>query len=554
MKTGAVEHEFPPHEQPLMAGSPATPAHPQRRAAAYVLIGILLSITAGLSNGLLLANLPQIQGALGLTSQEGAWLITVYAVGNASMSMLVVKSRQQLGMQRTSRFFLLGFVFVAGLQLLSHSYGSELALRTVGGVIAAGFGPLGMFYVMQGLPAKLRISGIVIYIGLTQVALPLARWISPALLFNGEIQNLYVFEFGLALTCLGSVAVLRLPPGIIVEVFERLDFVTFGLLTAGLTLLCTVLAQGRIVWWTTEWLGYATAGAVLFTGSALLIEHYRASPLLNTRWLGTRDILRIVIAATTMRMLLSEQAFGATGLMAAVGMGADQLVAYHGVLTACTLAGVSASLVLLKNGDLNRPIVIAVAIIAVAAFADANASNLTRPANLFLTQGAIAFSAALFLGPTLLTGLVHAIAKGPAHLVTFSAIFSISQTIGGLLGTAFLGTYQILRQRVHFQDLVNSIVLSDPQVALRVQQLGGAYAKVVTDPVQRQALGVRLLGQQLTRESNVAAFNDVFFLVGVLATIALVLMGGSWLSNRVRGIDPLTEHMAVIQKLVEGKK
>lgn len=273
MKAGADEYEFLPHEQPLMAGSPATPAHPQRRAAAYVVIGILLSITAGLSNGLLLANLPQIQGALGLTSMEGAWLVTAYAVGNASMAMLVVKLRQQLGMQRTSRFFLLGFVALAGLQLLSYSYGSELALRAVGGMIAAGFGPLGMFYVMQGLPAKLRISGIVIYIGLTQVALPLARWISPALLFNGEIQNLYAFEFGLALISLGSVAVLRLPPGIIDEVFERLDFVTFGLLTAGLTLFCTVLAQGRIVWWTTEWLGYAMAGAVLFTGTALLIEH-----------------------------------------------------------------------------------------------------------------------------------------------------------------------------------------------------------------------------------------------------------------------------------------
>jgi hypothetical protein len=76
----------------------------------------------------------------------------------------------------------------------------------------------------------------------------------------------------------------------------------------------------------------------------------------------------------------------------------------------------------------------------------------------------------------------------------------------------------------------------------------------VADPVQRQALGVRLLGQQLTRESNVAAFNDVFFLIGVLATMALVLIGGSWLNNKVKGIDPLAEPMAAIQKLVAGKK
>jgi hypothetical protein len=38
-------------------------------------------------------------------------------------------------------------------------------------------------------------------------------------------------------------------------VFDRLDFVTLGLQTAGLTLLCTVLAQGWIFWWTTERLG-----------------------------------------------------------------------------------------------------------------------------------------------------------------------------------------------------------------------------------------------------------------------------------------------------------
>ncbi len=85
--------------------------------------------------------------------------------------------------------------------------------------------------------------------------LPLVQWISPALLFRGEIQNLYAFEFGLALVSLGRVAVLRLPSGTVEEEFERLEFVTLGLQTVGLTLLCAVLAQGWIVWWATESLG-----------------------------------------------------------------------------------------------------------------------------------------------------------------------------------------------------------------------------------------------------------------------------------------------------------
>src|SRR3546814_13023101 len=63
--------EFKPHERPLMPGSPATPDHPFGRRIGYFVIGVLLRLAGGFSNGLSIANLPQIQGALGLTSVEG---------------------------------------------------------------------------------------------------------------------------------------------------------------------------------------------------------------------------------------------------------------------------------------------------------------------------------------------------------------------------------------------------------------------------------------------------------------------------------------------------
>ena len=55
--------------------------------------------------------------------------------------------------------------------------------------------------------------------------------------------------------------------------------------------------------------------------------------------------------------------------------------------------------------------------------------------------------------------------------------------------------------------------MTDPQVAQRVQQLGGAYGRVLTDPALRQAQGASLLSQQVTREANILAFNDVFLLI-----------------------------------------
>ena len=54
-------YEFKPHERPFMPGSPATPDHPLPRRIAYLLIGILLGIEGRFANGLLLANIQQIQ-------------------------------------------------------------------------------------------------------------------------------------------------------------------------------------------------------------------------------------------------------------------------------------------------------------------------------------------------------------------------------------------------------------------------------------------------------------------------------------------------------------
>lgn len=402
---------------------------------------------------------------------------------------------------------------------------------------------------MQALPAKARLAGI----GLSQVALPLARVISPFLLSYGEIQHLYVFEFGLALLCLGCMALLRLPPSERVSVFEKLDFLTFALLAPGMALLAAVLVQGRTVWWTQAWIGYSVAGAAILIGLAMAIEHNRANPLLNTRWMSSPAIIRFALVAAVMRILLSEQNFGSAGLLSTIGMGPDQLVTFYALVSGATLAGLALSVIQLNPMDLLKPTLISVSIIMVAAFMDADASNLTRPANLYVTQAMLAFAAIYFLGPTMMEGVVRAIAKGPSHMVSFSAVFGIAQTVGGLAGTAFLGTFQIVRARYHMQELGHTIVLTDPQVATRVQQLSGAYGRVVGDPALRQAQGSMLLTQQATREANILAFNDVFMLIGVLAALVLVWLGGRWVYLRRRKINPLANELAALQAMMANR-
>ena len=244
----AAAYQFLPHERPMMPGSPATPVHPTGRRVAYFGIGVLFALTGGFGNSLLVANLPQLQGGLGLSAVEAGWLTAAYSMTNVAMSVLLIKFRQQFGAGRFIRVFVPAFAVVALLQLFAHDYRLELIVRGLSGIVASALSTVALFYIIQAMSAKARLGGFVLGAGVAQIALPLARVFSPALLLGGEVQNLFVLELGLSLLCLACAVLLPLPPSETVKAFEPLDFLTFTLLAPGLALLCGVLAQVRTVW------------------------------------------------------------------------------------------------------------------------------------------------------------------------------------------------------------------------------------------------------------------------------------------------------------------
>jgi MFS family permease len=542
-------YEFKPHERPAVPGGPALPDHPMPRRIAYFAIGLLIGIAGGLANGLLTANLPQIQGALGITPAQGGWLIAVYSMTNVCMGLLLIKFRQQFGLQRFTRIMMYGFAALTIAQVFVHTYELELAVRAGSGIVGSGLATLGFFYMMQALPPHLRMGAVIIGFGAAQIAVPLAGVISPLLLHNGSIQNLFVFESGLILLCLGAVALLRLPPAETFEVFEPLDFLTFALFAPGMALLCAVLVQGRIVWWSTPWIGAALAAAIVLIGAAMLVEHNRANPLLNTRWMMGRNIVRFAIVATLLRILLGEQTYGSVGLLRVEGMASEQLMTLYSIVVAASVAGLAAGIYLLRWRDFMWPLAASAGLIAIGAFMDAHATNLTRPANLYLSQALIAFAALLFMGPMVMVGIARALARGPSHIVSFSALFGVTQTIGGLVGAAGLTTIQVLREKYHSNVLAGRLTGIDPQVTADIQTLGGAYGHVLGDPMLRQAQGVASLGQRVTREANILAYNDVFLLIAAIAAAVFVVLGIWWVSLRLRGISPLAADLAEMQRL-----
>ncbi|MBP5078081.1 MFS transporter [Pseudomonas chlororaphis] len=531
-----------PHEKPSLPGSPSTPLHPSHKRLAYALVGLLVAITGGLGNSLVVANLQYLQGALGATTAEMAWLPAAYVMTNVSMNLLLVKFRQQFGLRAFTEVFLVLYALVTFGHLFVNDLSSAIAVRAAHGMVGAALSSLGLYYMVQAFPAKWRMKALVLGLGASQLALPLARLFSEDLLQIAEWRGLYLFELGLALASLGCVFLLKLPPGDRFRTFEKLDFLTFAILASGVALLCAVLSLGRIDWWLeAPWIGIASAGSIVLILAGLAIEHNRSNPMLMTRWLGSGAAIRLALAVILIRMVLSEQSTGAVGFLQALNMSSQQMRLLYGVMLLGSIAGLATSALTINPAHLLMPLVISLALMAVGSVMDSFSSNLTRPANMYFSQFLLAFGGTFFLGPTMVLGTRNVLTN-PRNLVSFSVLFGICQNLGGLIGSALLGTFQIVREKYHSSHIVEQLVMMDPRVLGRVQSGGAAVGRMIADPQARELQGIRSLASAATREANVLAYNDVFMLIAVIAVLTMIwiFIRSLWLMSTTKAVAPAT--------------
>ena len=529
-----------PHERPSLPGSPSTPWHPTYKRWLFAMVGVLVAITGGLGNSLVIANLQYLQGALGATTAEMAWLPAAYVMTNVCMNLLLVKFRQQFGLRAFTEVFLVLYALVTFGHLFVNDLNSAIAVRAAHGMVGAALSSLGLYYMIQAFPAKWRLKALVLGLGTAQLALPLARLFSEDLLQIAEWRGLYLFELGLALICLGCVFLLKLPPGDRFKTFEKLDFLTFAILSSGVALLCAVLSLGRIDWWLeAPWIGIASACSLVLIMAGLAIEHNRANPLLMTRWLGSGVMIRLALAVIMIRMVLSEQSTGAVGFMQMLNMSYEQMHTLYVVMLAGAISGLAISALTINPAHLLMPLVISLALMATGSVMDSFSSNLTRPQNLYVSQFLLGFGGTFFLGPTMVLGTKNVLAN-PRNLVSFSVMFGICQNLGGLIGAALLGTFQVVREKFHSSMIVEHLTLLDPRVAARVQSGGSAYGGLVADPELRNLMGIRSLATAATREANVMAYNDVFMLIAIIAILTMlwIFTRSLWLMTTTQAATP----------------
>ncbi|WP_338507176.1 MFS transporter [Erwinia aphidicola] len=519
----------------MLPGSPSTPVHPTHKRIAFGIVGLLICITGALSNALVTANLTNLQGVFGAYNNEIAWLPAVYVMGNISINLLLVKFRQQFGLRVFTEAFLVLYVLVAFFHLLVNDLSSAIIVRAAHGMVGAALSSLGIYYQVQAWPAKHRLKALAIGLGASQLAIPLARLFSTELLQLDEWRGLYLFELGLALMALGAVLILKLPPGERTKVFEKKDFLTFLLMAPGMALFCGVLSLGRIEWWTsTPWLGICLALGLVLVTAAVLVEHNRSNPLINTRWLGSGAIFRLGIVMILLRIMLAEQNTGAIGYLQQLGIQNDQMQGLALAILAGVAAGIVCSALTINPQHLSWPIVMSLIIVMVASLMDAQSSPLTRANNMYFSQFLLGFSTSFFIAPAMLLG-VGSVVTQPKNLVSFVVLFGMSQNLGGLMGSALLGTFQTWREKYHSSLLGDQLSLLDPNVTDRLAQYSNLFTSLLGDSTLRGAEGTLQLQTVATLQANVLAYNDVYILTAVMAGVTLLWV--LWRLSRLRYLN-----------------
>lgn len=518
------------HEKPSMPGSPASLVHSVPVRIAYICVAVLIGLTGGLGNGLLTASLSSVGGQLGLTTAEATWLPAAYVMVNVTANLIVFKFRQQYGIRLFAELGLALYTVVTLLHLFVEGFEMALIVRGVSGFVSAATSTLAVLYMLQAFPKAKLGAGLVVGMTIAQFATPLAWLLSPSMLDLGDWRTLYQFEAGLALCSLAAVVVLKLPLGMRIQVLEKLDFLTFALVAPGVGLLVAVLVQGVNGWWQdTEWLAWALIGSIALLTAAAILEYQRKTPLLQMRWLVDMSTLRFIFGALMLRFLMSEQTYGAVGLLRTLGMGPDQLQPLYAVMLVGMICGMAVSALTFGEKTIVLQLLLSVVLVAVGGWLDHQSTSMSRPHDFYLSQFLLSFASALFMGPLLMIGVMQALKFGADHMITFMVMFAITQSVGGLMGPALLGTLQAERTQVYTQSIGARLDAGNPAVAQRLAQQQGGLAGRVTDLDARAAQGAAQLGQVVRREASVRAFNDVFALVAVLALIFL-----TWSLYRVR--------------------
>ncbi|MCB9170584.1 MAG: DHA2 family efflux MFS transporter permease subunit [Flavobacteriales bacterium] len=504
----------------------------KRRTAGYAAgfertMVVLAAITAAMLQlidmSIVNVSLREIAGSIGATTTEIAWVVTSYAVSNVIMIPLAGMLSDLFGRKRYFTASILLFTVSSFFCGMADSLTMLVMWRFIQGLGGGALLTSAQAIIVEAYPPeKLSTANAIFGMGV-MVGPTLGPTLGGFLTENFSWHWIFLVNIpvGLAAAYLSWTFVHN---RVGAQRPERLDWWGIAFLVIGISALQYVLEEGPADDWFNSSL--ITALSVLsVVGLVAFVYHEwtTAHPAVNIRLLAEGNMTIGAVLNAVLGLVLMGTVF-VFPLFVQIGLGWTPMMTGNFLIAGALATGVSMGLVgrWLGRGADPRWIMGA-GILLVTGFAVA------------MTFSAPGSAAKDFFWPFIVRGVGMGMMMGPILTVCLqgmtgsdvaqaSGITNMIRQIGGAVGIALLNVFLVNRGVQHNVDLLSGVTIYDTAVQDRLGAITQGMMSHGYSVDQASQMADRLMGLMVTKQYSLVAYNNVFWLVGILTIICLPLI------------------------------
>jgi DHA2 family multidrug resistance protein len=489
-------------------------ADAERPPIALVIAVVLTAILEVLDMTIVNVAIPNMLGAFAATPDQITWILTSYIVAAAVVMPLTGYLSAWLGRRRLLYTAIIGFTVSSALCGMAWNLESMVLFRLAQGVFGAPLVPLSQGIILDAFPREKHGQALAIF-GLGIMVAPV---IGPAL--GGYLTETYSWRVVFYINIpIGIVALLlamgHLPKRPVADI--KTDWVGMALLVLAVGAIQYVLDQGQTRdWFNSRVIVVGTVIAVFGAAAFFLRGWNKPDNIIDLSLLKDRNFVAGTLAITAYGISLY-------GWMAVMPLFSQRLLGYtpdvagtlfipRAIVSAITLA-VTGS-ILIRMFDARFLVAAGLALTALGTFPMAYF-------NLYVDFWGIAT-------PGIIAGIGSGLFFVPLTAVAFSSIpnakydeaagvYALMRGIGGSVGIAVVSWLLVRQSQIHFNELTGHITPFNRDVVPYLAERG-------LTPLSPEAAPA--LVHEITRQSHMLAFNDIFWFIAVvtLAIIPLVFL------------------------------
>ena len=480
------------------------------RAWVAIIGGLFGCFMAGMNVHVTSAALPEIEGSLGASFEEGSWISTAYLVAEIIMIPLTAWLVEVFSMRRV--MWTGSFIFLVASVACSWAPNLEtmIVIRVIQGAAGAVLIPLSFQLIITELPASKMAMGMALF----SLANSVAQAAGPSL--GGWLTDAYSWRWIFYLQLFPGIALLLAitwsiePKPMKLELLRRGDWAGIAAMVLGLGGLQIVLEEGgRKDWFGSDFILIVSIISAVALMIFVLTQLYGKRAFINLRLLkrynfGVASIAMFVFGGATFGLVFLVPNY----LSQLQGYNAREigvsLIAYGGVQLVLApmmprLMGWSSPKLMVASGFL---------IMASGCWLAVHL-NTDSAANVIIPSTVVRGIGQPFIMVALSVLAVAGLDKREAG--SASALFSMLRNLGGAVGTAGLTQIVAMRERFHSDRITETV----NEFSSSVQDRLGAEVHTWL-PAQQQAL--EMLGKTVRREAFLMAYGDAFY----VACLALI--------------------------------